>query len=205
MLVKQTRSLFKGTYQYKIVLVCPAAALVRAGDFAGALSFLTMYNIETNKSWIRIKTKENLEYCINVFEYIRKMQDYEIRVESPLLTIYTNNKKDINKLANIDTNNVKYISEPDKNTVLVSGTVIMPKIDYDFKVTLGRTRQEQTAFLEWAEQSNKVKLTKSCSRDLNKAASWGGTHFYVTGDNTLLVVKMHLGGAINKVEKIVKQ
>jgi hypothetical protein len=39
---------------------------------------------------------------------------------------------------------------------------------------------------------------------LGKSRSWGGTHFYITGDNNLLMAKMHLAGAISKVERIIK-
>lgn len=132
------------------------------------------------------------------------MSDIDIRVESPWLSIYSNNLADINTLAKIDNTHVKYISKPPDNTILDSGTVIMPKMNYDFRITLGKTTQEHSAFIQWAESNKKLRLTKSCIRDLEKPRSWGGTHFYVTGDNNLLMAKMHLGGSISKVERIVK-
>jgi hypothetical protein len=70
---------------------------------------------------------------------------------------------------------------------------------------MGSTKQEYSTFVEWAEKHPKIKLTKSCIRDLNKNRSWGGTHFYVTGDNNLLMAKMHLGGTISKVQRIIRQ
>ena len=75
---------------------------------------------------------------------------------------------------------------------------------YEFRVTMGKTVQPNIAFIEWADTNKKCKLTKSCIRDLEKQRSWGGTHFYITGDNNLLMAKMHLGGAIAKIERIVK-
>jgi len=36
-------------------------------------------------------------------------------------------------------------------------------------------------------------------------SSWGGTHFYITGEKNLLVARMMLGEGINKVEKILKE
>jgi hypothetical protein len=80
----------------------------------------------------------------------------------------------------------------------------MTNTDFDYKVTLGKTAQENTSFIEWASANKKVKLTKSCTRDLKKTRSWGGTHFFISGDNNLLLAKMHLGGSISKVEKIIK-
>jgi hypothetical protein len=205
MLVKETRQLFKNTYQYKIVLVSSGAPLLRNGnDLDETLKIIETYDLNNNKTYIRFKSKDALDYCKSLVKCIKNLKDYEIRVESPLISFYTNNKSDLDQLARLDESMVKYISVPPKDGI-VSGTVIMPKIDYEFKVTMGKTRQEHTDFILWAEKDNRVKLTKSCRRDLTKITSWGGTHFYINGEKNLLVARMMLGGSIGKVEKIVKQ
>jgi len=93
---------------------------------------------------------------------------------------------------------------PPENLTLESGVVILPKVPFDYKVTLGKTSQEHSAFITWAESNSKVKITKSCKKELSKPQSWGGTYFYITGNNNLLLAKMHLGGSINKIERISK-
>jgi len=202
---KVTKRLFNGTYQYKIVLVCAGASLFRSGDMDSTL--LQLKKIDLNKSsesWIRsIKTQEELEYCFALQAQLKKLKNIDIRVESPWISIYSNSKSDIDAIANVNTDNVKYISAPSSNS-LEHGTIVLPKIDFEFKVTLGKTSVEHSAFIDWAESNSKVKLTKTCKRDLAKDRSWGGTYFYITGDNTLLLAKMHLGGSINKVERIIK-
>jgi hypothetical protein len=100
---------------------------------------------------------------------------------------------------------IKFISKPAENSVLTSDTIIMNKMNFDYRITMGATKQEYSTFVEWAENNAKIKLTKSCTRDLNRNKSWGGTHFYVTGDNNLLMTKMHLGGTISKVQRIIHQ
>ena len=205
MQVKTTTKLFKGLYQYKIVLVCPGAHWFR-GSMEEALGHLERVDLtKTNNATYRntfIKTQDQLDYAFKLQTQLSVMKAVDIRVESPWISIYTNNRKDIDALVKLEPNNVKYISEPAGN--LAAGTIVMPKMDYDYRVTLGKTSQVHTAFIEWAENSSKCKLTKSCIRDLQKTRSWGGTHFYVTGDNNLLMVKMHLGGSISKLERIVK-
>jgi hypothetical protein len=205
MQVKTTTKLFKGLYQYKIVLVCPGAHWFR-GSMEEALEHLEKVDLtKTNNATYRntfIKTQDQLDYAFKLQNQLSVMKAVDIRVESPWISIYTNNRKDINALIKLEPNNVKYISEPAGN--LASGTIVMPKMNYDYRVTLGKTNQVHTAFIEWAENSSKCKLTKSCIRDLQKTRSWGGTHFYVTGENNLLMVKMHLGGSISKLERIVK-
>lgn len=151
-----------------------------------------------------IKTQEQLDYAFRLQAELSKLTDIDIRVESPWISVYSNDIKQVNALAELDKDNVKYISRPAAKTNLVAGTVVMPKMDFDYRITLGKTSQENSAFVDWAETNKKLKLTKSCIKDLLKPRSWGGTHFYVTGDNNLLMVRMHLGGGISKVERIVK-
>jgi hypothetical protein len=207
MLYKTTKKLFRNTYQYKIVLVCAGAHYFRSNNSSEILNNLSKIDITAKKANYRstfIKTQEELDYAFKLHTALDKIKDIELRVESPWISIYSNSKKDIDTLAKIDADNVKYICVPPKNSPLTNDTVIMPKMDFDYRVTLGKTIQENTAFIAWANANKKCKLTKSCIRDLGKSHSWGGTHFYISGDNNLLMAKMHLGGAISKVERIIK-
>jgi hypothetical protein len=152
----------------------------------------------------KIRTQEELDYAFQLHNALSKMSGIDVRVESPWISIYANDEGQINLLASLNTNNVKYVSAPPKDTSLISGTVIMPKIDYDFRITLGKTSSEHSAFLEWADSTGKVRITKSCRQALTRSRSWGGTHFYLSGEKMLLVAKMHLGGSIAKIERIIK-
>jgi hypothetical protein len=207
---KTTKRLFKGIYQYKVVLICPGATWFRSGDMSATLENLKKVNFDSKKvnNWYHhhahIKTPEDLDYALKLQNALSKMSDIDIRVESPWITIYTNNKKDTEILSKLDESHVKYISMPVAGKTLQENTVVMPKMNFDFRVTLGKTTSENLGFVEWAKKNAKVKLTKSCIRDLNKPRSWGGTHFYITGDNNLLLAKMHLGDSIAKIERIVK-
>jgi len=208
---KTTRKLFRGTYQYKIVLVCAGASWFRNRDMDRIFEELKLVDLNQNQkktsSWRvsgLIKTQDELDYTFNLASTLMAFTQYELRVESPWITIYSNNKKHIDKLIALDSTKVKYVSQPNPNVSLAQDTIVMPKMAYEFRVTMGKTVQPNPAFVEWADTNKKCKLTKSCIRDLGKPRSWGGTHFYITGDNNLLMAKMHLGGAIAKIERIVK-
>jgi hypothetical protein len=198
MLYKTTTKLFHGIYQYKIVLVSSYASNFRSGDWDKCLE-----QIEKSLN-ISPKNVEEKKYATDLQALLSRLSGLEIRVESPWISLYSNNKTDIDNIAKIDKSRVKYISQPADTVSLDAGTVLMPKMNYDYRVTLGKTTQPNYPFIEWAENSTKCKLTKSCIRDLTKTRSWGGTHFYITGDNNLLLAKMHLGGSISKVERIIK-
>jgi len=180
------------------VLVSSYASNFRSGDWDKCLECIEKSII------ISPKNSQDKQYALDLYELLSKLTDLEIRVESPWISLYSNNKQDIEHIANIDKSRVKYISRPPETSILTTGTVLMPKMNYDYRITLGKTTQEHSAFIAWANSNKKCKLTKSCIRDLQKTRSWGGTHFYITGDNNLLLARMHLGGSISKVERIVK-
>jgi hypothetical protein len=205
---KQTKKLFYGKYQYKIVLVFSGAHLFRGAPSDVIADRIKHVKLETDiyarKRWT-IKTEEELKYAVKLEHALSNLENFELRVETPWVTIYTNNKKDVDKLTNLDKSRVKYICEPLKGTTLEENTVILPKIKYDYRVTLGKTSQEYSTFITWADTNSKIKLTKSCKTELLRNTSWGGSYFYITGDNNLLMAKMHLCGAISKVERVVNE
>lgn len=194
-----------GKYQYKIALVCAGAAWFRGSNLEYAEQRLKNVDISKSlKEWqYGIRTQEDLDYAFAILNIMKKLENFTIRVESVWLSFYSNSFKDINDVANIDRKKVKYICVPPDNN-LEKNTVVMPKIDFEFKVTLSKTTTNHLGFVSWAENNSKVKLTKTCIRDLSKEQSWGGSYFYITGDKNLLLAKMHLGGCISKVERIVR-
>jgi hypothetical protein len=210
MLFKTTTKLFKGTYQYKLVVVCAGASWFRGGDMDTVLSNLNKIDIRVQdktpfyRGKSNIKTQDELDYAFKLQNYLTTLKDIEVRVETPWISIYTNSKADVDALIKLDDSKIKYVCMPPAKTVLQENTIIMPKMNYDYKITMGRTTQDHLTFIDWAEQNAKLKLTKACKRELSRNRSWGGSHFYVTGDNNLLMAKMHLGGCINKVERIIK-
>jgi hypothetical protein len=207
---KVTNKLFKGKYQYKVVLVCAGASMFRNNDMDATIAKLGRIEIHTSRHKYRsnkIGTTEELEYALQLATIIKGMGDQvDVRVESPWLSIYTNEKKFIETICSLEEENIKYVSSPPAGVTLVEGSIVMSKRDFDYRITMGKTMQEQSAFVDWAEaNAGKVHLTRSCKRDLLNDSSWGGSHFYITGDNVLLMAKMHLGSAISKIERITRQ
>lgn len=203
-LVKETKRLFMDQYGYKIVLVVPAAHWFRGGDLNFALTQLTGFNLQDkNPPWSKIKTQDDLDYCFAIYKALFSMSDYELRVENPFLSVYTNTAKNIEKLSKIDQDRVKYISRPPSQN-LEQGTVIMVREGFDYKITLGRTRNPHPNFVEWAEKTKAVKLTNSAKKALQRDASWGGAHFYARDDKALTMARMFLGEGIGRIDRVVK-
>lgn len=205
--IKDTVSLFMNAYQYKVVLVCAGANWFRGNDLdfvASKLQDLDSNNL-TNPPWLKFKNDGDKEYCVDVFNAFKTLTDYEIRVEHPIINFYTNNKSHVELLTALDPERIKYICIPNKqNPSLEENTVIVKKLDYDYKVHIGRTRRSHADFISWANGSDKIRLTPRVTRDLNHTHSWGGGYFYVKGDKVLTMVKMFVGSEINKIERVIK-
>jgi hypothetical protein len=193
-------------YKYKIVLVCPVANWFRGNDLDHVLLKLNELSQTKNPAaWIKIKGPDDEEYCRNLHTSMKNLVDYELRVEHPLINIYTNNTQHLESLSALDASRVKYVSIPNKNNPdLVSNSVIVKKLDFDYKIHMGRTRQEYNNFLKWAENNKKIRLSKKLIRDLGKSSSWGGSYFYVKGESNLTMVRVFLGSDIAKIESVIK-
>jgi hypothetical protein len=211
MLFRTTCRLFHGKYQYKVVLICPGARNFKNSTTTQLREFIkyTQESLDnkgkfTSSRYNKIKTQDDLDYAIKLHNLIKTLKDFSTRVEDPWLSFYTNNLADINQLINLDKSRVKCVYQPDTNVTLVAGSIVMPRTDYEYRVTVRRSNQNNSAFVKWAENNKKVKLTKGCALSLSKDRSFGGNHFYISGDNNLLIARMHLGGCIQKIERIIK-
>ena len=203
---KQTIKLFNNKYKYKIVLVLRSASWFRGCNFDCVEENLSAQNTQDADPWsVRLNLYEQ-QYTLQLCNSFKKFKDYEIRVENPLISFYTNNELDVEKLAKLDSDRVKYVSMPavGTDTILDQGKVIVKNIDFDYKVTMGRTRQNFTNFVQWCEGKDKIRMPKRAKADLSKDRCWGGSHFYVKDEKTLTVVKMFVGGFIHSVESVVK-
>jgi hypothetical protein len=204
---KQTTKLFNNKYKYKIVLVSKAAGWFRGCNFERVTEGLLLQSDPNADKWLIKLTSDEQVYTLWLKATLEKLSNYEIRVENPFISFYTNTKEDVEKLAKLDSDRVKYVCLPAAGTenVLDQGTIIVKNLDFAYKVTMGRTRQNFNEFVQWCEGKDKIRMPKRAKADLSKSKCWGGSHFYVKDEKTLTMVKMFVGGFIHSVESVVKQ
>lgn len=201
-LIKQTVSLFANKYKYKIVLVCPVAGWFRGNKLDFVLEKLKE---GVFPPWVKIKTQADVDYCFALQHLMTTLSDYVLRIESPRINLYTNTTANIEKLAALNEDRVKFICLPNRTSPeLEAGTVIVKTLDYNYKVHLSATKQDYQNFLNWSTGNNKLRLPNRAKIDLSRKNSWGGSYFYVKDDKTLTMVRMFLGGAISKIETVIK-
>jgi hypothetical protein len=203
---KHTSRVFNKKYKYKIVLILKACGWFRYNNLELAKKNIEGFIANNNPSWQPKMTIEDVNLVRKLYNVLNKSTDYELRVENPLLSLYTNTEATIESVAAIEPDIVKYVSfpKPGSENLLDSRSVITKRLDYDYKITVGRTRKSFPDFLTWASKINKVRLTKRTKNELAKEKSWGGYYFYVKDEKTLTMVKIFLGNHIQTVEKVIK-
>lgn len=205
-LTKHTARLFNKKYKYKAVIVMKGCGWFRGGDLDTVKRNIDTFDPANQPGWSQKLMPEDLAFIKKFYNVIKKASDYEIRVESPLVSLYTNNESLIETVSAIRPDLTKYVSfpKPGSEQILDNQGVITKRLDYGFKVTMGRTRKSFPDFLTWAKDMTKVRLTKRTIKELAKDHSWGGYYFYVKDDKTLTMVKIFLGNYIQTVEKVIK-
>lgn len=204
--VKRTKKLFDNTYKYKAVIICLFAGFFRGNN----LQFAHQKLKEVKKTgkyplWAKKATNLDVEYALEICKTLSKMKDYTLRIESPIISFYSNDISDIKNITEIDLETVKYVSLPDDSQTMAKDTVYVRNLDYAFKVTMGRTTQSHTNFINWINTNpKKIRMPKRCLEDLERGHSWGGGYFYVKDDKTLTMVRMFLGNSIARVDNVVK-
>ena len=204
--VKHSQRLFENQFKYKAVVVCPGGHWFRGKNLDYAQEMLDDWNkggLQKNQ-WLQIKSETDYHYCLNLLNVFKNTTDFHLRIEHPLLSFYSNDYNTVVTVANLDVKKTKYVAEPPSNINITQGEIILKRIDYGFKVTIGATRQNFTNFVQWSENSNKVKMTKGCKKQLQKDRSWGGSYFYVKDEQTLMLVRMFIGSEMARIDKVIK-
>ena len=199
--VVNTDKLFQGKYRYKVVVSSGVAGWFRGGNLE-KISLL----IEHGDGYSRKASPSEKTFALKLGNLLGTIDEWQVRVETPNVSIYLNNIKDLESIVKASSTRIKYVSVPDPTTEskLINQAVLVKKLDFDFKVTVGSTNQNYISFVNWCKNNPKVRLPKRAAKDLSKDYSPGGGYFYVKDDKSLTMVKMFLGRTITKVENVVR-
>jgi len=205
--IKRTKKLFLDKYSYKVVIISVFASVFRGNDLEHIAKKLDLIlkHYEKNRSMLH-----GVRHCVpadrllanDILQLLTSMTDYAIRVESPILSIYTNKLEDVKKITDELVNYVKYVSMSE-NT-LEKGTIYLKKIDFDYKVTLGSIRSPQDSLVKWCDNNSKIRMPKTCKEQLELGWGCKQRYFYVKDDRSLIMVKMFLGSNIQRIDRVVK-
>ena len=175
----KSNRLFKNQYRYKLMLFKFGSHLHKSTTIPKGKYFNKLNNVLTTTQ-----------------------EEFELTQSYSHVTILSNSKEFIDSIINIDPARIAQFSTVKKDDI-IADTIFLPRIPFDFKVSLRKSVTNHKSFIDWAKPNKNIKLTNSCIRALNRDWNYGGTYFYVKGENNLLLAKMHLGEVIGKIEKII--
>ena len=196
-----TDKLFQGKYKYKVVFSSGLASWFRGGNLERVDMLLTHGDY-----YSRNATTAEKSFAQKLCNLLKTFENWQVRVETPHISLYVDSIKYLESIVKVSNQRIKYISIPDPTTEskLTNQTVLVKKLDFDYKVTIGATTQNYISFVNWSKDNPKVRLPKRAAKDLSKDYSAGGGYFYVKDDKSLTMVKMFLGRTITKVENVVR-
>jgi uridine kinase len=198
---KKLNKLYLGKYQHKIVLVCKGAFYLRGNDLNKV--YRNLLSVNTKQYDYYQPNAFDLNYLFEVVDCLQTIDDFKIRIENPYISIYTTNKKAINRIKKIDKSKVRTIYELPKD--IQSGEVLST-LPYDYKVYIKNNRKPNDGFINWTQDNKNIRLTKTTKLFLSEQTVWPAEgYFYITGDKNLTMAKIHLGNVIKKIEKIVRE
>lgn len=200
--VEYTDRLFQGKFKYKAVLSSGLSGWFRGGNLDRVELLL-----EHGDFYSRNATTAEKGFAKKLNNLLRTIEVWQVRIETPYISLYVNDIKDLESIVKISGySRLKYVSIPDPATEskLDNQTVLVKKLDFDFKVTVGATNQNYVSFVNWCKDNPKIRLPKRAAKDLSKDYSPGGGYFYVKDDKSLTMVKMFLGRTITKVENVIR-
>lgn len=204
---KPLKKLYKGRYQYKIVLVSSGVSLFRSGDLDKIFKNLSEVVIKPKVddkfyTYSLVKNQDDLDYLFDVYQTLLSIDNFSIRVENPWLSIYFSSEDDLNTVKNIKEDRVKYICQP---SAPLSKGEIVSTLPFDYKIHFKNIPGKHESFFTWAIDNKNIRLPKSTINSLTHSIKYPPSlYFYIKGDKNLTMAKIHLGSIITRVEKIVR-
>ena len=211
----ETRKLLFGKYLYKITLMNVLGTIFRGKNFtyAGEVLDVLQQDYENGRPLVRkVWSKEfkvpqtHFTDCQIIFNTCAKWDDFLFRIEGPNFGIYSNTKEDLEFLIpKLQT--VTEFHEPDPNIIdfldsnieIVDGTP-----EYQYKVYL--SDKATPGFAKWAVGNNdKIKLGHTLKKEIENNGYLRGFYFWVKDEKVLLLVKMIIGGNIQRIDKLVSK
>jgi hypothetical protein len=200
--VQHSTKLFQNKYKYKIVFTSGVAGWFRGSSAEQILA----HHDNDDYYYARKASPSDKTHAKKLAEILKNLEDWGVRVETPFVSLYLNNDKDLETVVKHCKNRVKYVEipDPDNENKLAKGTILVKNLDFDFKVSLGSSVQCHLNFVQWCENNPKIRMPKRAKRDLSRNSNPGGGFFYVKDEKVLTMVKMFLGRTITKVETVVQ-
>lgn len=195
---KEMKKLYRNRYRNRIVLKLEGAHLFRGGHLNQIRTKIYDYTANPELYFFKITDTTVL---LNIVDDLEPLDDFAVRIEGCWLSIYVNDDQFISHLINNYKDHIKTVYTPPVS--LTQGTIVST-LPYDYKVHIRvKNTIDYSGFLEWAKNNDKLRITNSTKDAMKYLDYYATTYFYITGDSSLTLARLHLGASIHRIEKII--
>lgn len=212
----ETKKLFYDRYLYRVSVINSLSHLFRHKNLDYAKTKLDELQtrleqgntLEFQNNLLKKTYSEDHFHNAKIIYQICKEynDDYMIRVENPILNIYSNDENWMFKWLHEKVEVYEYSRPEDTiSQEMLKENIILSKIetDYPYKVTL-KEIGEGNMFGKWVSNNqDKIKIGKVCLEAIENNQYCSGLYFYVRDSKVLDLVNIALGGGIQRIDKIV--
>jgi len=212
----ETNKLFYGTYIYKLTINNGLSVIFRYKNLSYSREVLDklQHQYEHGQPLLYsrfyrqspVKEHSFLD-ARKLYIFFCKTDDYTLRIEGSVLSIYSNSKEWIYGIKNsLNAANLLEFWEPnpDHITHLVPNTIIVPSSNgYGYKVTFGSGMGNTSGFANWAKNNLKqVKVGPVLMNNLERNNYVADMYFYARDENTLNLCQLMLTN-IRRIDKLI--
>jgi len=219
----ETKKLHYGEYLYKLVLSNQLNTIFRTElQKHSKLGFAKEQLNNLHEKYIQGKQLEEQVYrtvrtvpvddyldAIDIYKALKFADDFKIRVDPwRSLTIYSNEKELLQKIAKKMRVSNREFWEPDSSTInklLNETNIILTDIKPDFciKITLGSKKMDGS-FASWLDANkDKSKVGQTTLNAIRQSSYLNGLYFYVRDEKILNLITMLIGHNIRRIDKLV--
>lgn len=210
--IKDTTKKFFNKFLYKIVVFVPGARLIsetKNNDMSELVAQRKVYEQRFRNyggSWKHVSFRQRKyldQISVAQLEYWRSFYRnenpaFKIRIEEPYLTIYADSEESLFTLVNDDpaTSSIRQVHRP-KNDSMIEALnkgeiVVKSAIEYDYRIYLREGKLDSTIaqaiYNILISQSDNVKMTKSCRKNLSTRVHWFTSTYFYTSDLSIVTM-----------------
>lgn len=216
MKTSESKIKFYNKYWYKLEYFNTLAHIFREKQFVYSKTCLEAIQQDYDKGnelFLRrqfitspVSNLDFLDAKVLLAEFEKQKDEYTIRVENPILAIYSNNINWLQFLAtrtyadpvlhkpSID---IKELLENESRVV-----ILKKPTKFKYKVTL--RNRVNSDFSNWIDNNpDKIKIGKKAYQHIKGSGYAHGYYFYCTSEKVLSLLQIMIGGNISKVEQVI--
>lgn len=213
----ETNRLFYDAYLYKLSVRNSLCSIFREKNLPNARKILDEYQtqLETNGKIVEDRGRISREIPLPTLSHAQfiynelasqKQSEYKLRIESPILALYTNDKYWIKSLElRLDDIVEIWKPSPDLESLLEPNIIVSDQpIEFEYKVTVGN--EINSSFAVWARDNpTKVKAGNKFLDLVENNQYVNGMYFYVRDLKILQFINIIVGGPFRRVDKFINK